>query len=128
MRELSDDISADNCGEHALTAELLLLLRLVLTDEVAADTRSCSALRRVAMRDFSLGDAGTDEVLAELEAVIAAAGQEGAAGVLRDLPLDRRRTLGLRLATIAAEDEDLSRLQGRLARRAGVVLGIGYGR
>ena len=106
-----------------MTAELLLVLRLTLADGEAG-MRTGAALARVAARALGLAGEGALEVLAEVEHLFAAVGAEGVRAVMCDLPLERRRTLALRIAAIAAADEELQPLQARLGRRLGMILGL----
>jgi uncharacterized tellurite resistance protein B-like protein len=109
--------------DPSTVAELLLLLRLGLSDG-EPDERAIAALRRVALRDLGMEPEGLDEVLSEIEQLIAAAGAGAACAALRDLPADRRRGLAGHIATIAAGDEALSVHAARLAARIGTILAL----
>ncbi len=109
--------------DPSIVAELLLLLRLVLADGEAPPP-AAALLRRIAADRVGIGAEGVEEVAQEIEHLVAAAGTGGAAAALRDMPLDRRRTLALRLAAIFAADEQCRGLQGRLAGRLAAILGL----
>jgi uncharacterized tellurite resistance protein B-like protein len=110
-------------NDPSTVAELLLLLRLGLSDG-EPDAPIAAVMRRVALRDLDMEQEGLDEVLAEIEHLIAAAGAGAACAALRDLPADRRRELAGHIDDIAARDEAMSRLSARLAARIGLILGV----
>lgn len=126
MRELDDADGAGGPADPAMTAELLLALRMALADG-GADARTRQTLDRIGCRDLKLDPSGVGEVIDELENMLTSVGRAGVAAVMRDLPLERRRTLALRIAAIAAADEELQTRQERLAGRLGVVLGLEAG-
>lgn len=106
-----------------MTAELLLALRLSLADG-AADARAFAVLRRAALSALGPDESGLEEILSEIEQLVACAGVEAVAAALRSLPRQRRALLARRLTDIAAADAGLEGLQPRLAARVGIVLGL----
>ena len=111
-------------GEGVQAAELMLLLRLVLHD-AEPTARSDVVLQRFAASELSLDSRDAEQLNAGIEALITETGAEGAANVLRLLPLPQKLTLGLRLATFFKADEILSRHQNRLSGRLSAVLAVG---
>jgi uncharacterized tellurite resistance protein B-like protein len=107
VRKVADD--------PALTAELLLLLRMVLADGDVAE-RELATLRRIADgygvsgRDFEL-------VLSHLEDFGYEVSVAQAIAVFRELDKERRLLLARHMADIAKADQELSRFEVRLLAR-----------
>ncbi|MCC0044554.1 MAG: TerB family tellurite resistance protein [Brucellaceae bacterium] len=108
--------------DPALTAELLLLVRMVLADGEAHE-RELAALRRIAS---ALGIDGAD-----LELVLDHLGAFGyeitpvqAIAVFRELDMDRRLALAQNMAMLAKADGELSRHEVRLLARVVEILEI----
>lgn len=109
-------------GDPALTAELLLLVRMVLADG-EVEERELATLRRIA---GSLGIVGEDfeQVLGHLEdfGYEISAGQ--ATAIFRELDKGRRIVLARHMADIAKADQELSRYEVRLLARVVDMLDI----
>jgi uncharacterized tellurite resistance protein B-like protein len=104
-------------------AELLLLLRIALADAEAGE-QVAAALRRIALRDLGIGEDGVDEVLSEIEHLVAAAGTGGAVAALRELSVPRLSALAGLAGQVAARDWELAQGRARIEARVAVLLGI----
>lgn len=123
MQELTEPGEAGTPDDPSIKAEILLLLRLVLADGEAG-ARTAAVMRRIAGRDLGLDESGLDEVVAEIEHLVASVGTAAAGAALRSLTPARRKVLGQRLAAIAAADEELAGRGGRLRGRIEVIVDI----
>lgn len=101
--------------DPALTAELLLLLRMILADGEVSE-RELATLRRIA-ESFGISGEDFEPVLSHLEDF----GYETSAGqaiaVFRELSKERRILLARHMAAIAKADMELSRFEVRLLAR-----------
>lgn len=114
VRKVADD--------PALTAELLLLLRMVLADGEAAE-RELATLRRIA-RTFGIAGRDFEQVLAYLEDFGYGTSAAQAIAVFREFGKDRRLVLARHMAEIAKADMELSRYEVRLLARVVDVLDL----
>lgn len=103
---------ADDPG---LTAELLLLLRMVLADGQVAE-RELATLRRIA-QGFGISGSDFELVLGHLEEFGFEVSVAQAISVFRDFDKERRLTLARHMAEIAKADAELNRFEVRLLAR-----------
>ncbi|WP_245440142.1 TerB family tellurite resistance protein [Mesorhizobium sp. Z1-4] len=115
MRKVADD--------PALTAELLLLVRMVLADG-EAHGRELEALRRIATNSLGIDGGDLDLVLDHLSAFGYEITPVQAISVFRELEMDRRETLARNMAALAKADGELSRHEVRLLARVVEILEI----
>ncbi|GAB5505213.1 MAG: TerB family tellurite resistance protein [Rhizobiaceae bacterium] len=115
MRKVAED--------PALTAELLLLVRMVLADgEVRA--RELDALRRIATNSLGIDGDDLEQVLDHLGAFGYEITPIQAIAVFRELDMDRRISLARHMATLAKADDELSHHEIRLLARVVEILEI----
>lgn len=115
VRKVADD--------PALTAELLLLVRMVLADG-EAHGRELEALRRIATNSLGIDGDDLDLVLDHLSAFGYEITPVQAISVFRELDMDRRETLAQNMAALAKADGELSRHEVRLLARVVEILEI----
>ncbi len=115
VRKVADD--------PALTAELLLLVRMVLADG-EAHGRELEALRRIATNSLGIDGGDLDLVLDHLSAFGYEITPVQAISVFRELEMDRRETLARNMAALAKADGELSRHEVRLLARVVEILEI----
>lgn len=115
VRKVADD--------PALTAELLLLVRMVLADG-EAHGRELEALRRIATNSLGIDGGDLDLVLDHLSAFGYEITPVQAISVFRELDMDRRETLARNMAALAKADGELSRHEVRLLARVVEILEI----
>ena len=109
--------------DPALTAELLLLVRMVLADgEVRA--RELDALRRIATNSLGIDGDDLEQVLDHLGAFGYEITPIQAIAVFRELDMDRRISLARHMATLAKADDELSHHEIRLLARVVEILEI----
>lgn len=109
--------------DPALTAELLLLVRMVLADG-EAHGRELEALRRIATNSLGIDGGDLDLVLDHLSAFGYEITPVQAISVFRELDMDRRETLARNMAALAKADGELSRHEVRLLARVVEILEI----
>ena len=125
LRELlQGNASVRKVAENpALTAELLLLVRMVLADgEVRA--RELDALRRIATNSLGIDGDDLEQVLDHLGAFGYEITPIQAIAVFRELDMDRRISLARHMATLAKADDELSHHEIRLLARVVEILEI----
>ena len=115
VRKVADD--------PALTAELLLLVRMVLADGEAHE-RELAALRRIASDSLGIDGADLELVLDHLGAFGYEITPVQAIAVFRELDMDRRLALAQNMAMLAKADGELSRHEVRLLARVVEILEI----
>lgn len=115
VRKVADD--------PALTAELLLLVRMVLADGEAHE-RELAALRRIASDSLGIDGADLELVLDHLGAFGYEITPVQAIAVFRELDMDRRLALAQNMAMLAKADGELSRHEVRLLARVLEILEI----
>lgn len=108
VRKVADD--------PALTAELLLLLRMALADGRMAEPE-LATLRRIAHEAFGIAAPDMEPVLSYLEDFGYAVSVPQAVAVFRELGRERRLALARHLAAVARADAELSRHETRLLAR-----------
>lgn len=113
VRKVADD--------PALTAELLLLFRMILADGEASDAEM-AVFRRICRDGFGIGEASIDPVIEYLNEVGYETSGSQALAIFADLPLERRRLLAQHLAEIAKADAELAEREVRLLGRTLAIL------
>ncbi len=115
VRRVADD--------PALSAELLLLFRMILADGVVQDAEM-AMFRRICRESFGIADESFDGVVEYLNDFGYETNGTQAIAMFRDLDLDRRQLLARHLADIAKADSQLAENEVRLLRRTLDMLGI----
>ncbi|MBO6902758.1 MAG: TerB family tellurite resistance protein [Rhizobiaceae bacterium] len=115
VRKVADD--------PALTAELLLLMRMVLAD---GEAHGCEleVLRRIAVTSLGIKSNDLDLVLDHLSAFGYETTPMQAISVFRELDMARRETLAQNMAALAKADGELSRHEVRFLARVVDILEI----
>ena len=115
VRKVADD--------PALTAELLLLFRMILADGVVSDSE-LATFRRICRDSFGIGEESIDGVVEFLNDFGYETSGSQALSLFEDLDVDRRKALARHMAEIAKADETLAEKEVRLLRRTLEVLGL----
>lgn len=110
-------------GDPAVSAELLLLLRIILADG-KIETSEIDAFRRICRETFGIENESFDAVVAYLRDFGYETTGVQAIGVFRDLDFERRKSLARHMAEIAKADAELAAGEIRVLRRALEVLDI----
>ena len=124
MPDDTGDIRPEDLGAPLLSADLLLLLRLSLNDGEPS-VRTERVLDEYARADVGLDEHDAADAISEIERLIGNIGAEGAANMLRSMPLRQKLNLAFRLATFFKARPELEPLQTRLAARVGALLDVG---
>lgn len=106
-----------------LSAELLLLFRMVLADGVIDDAEM-DALKRICSNAFGIAESSMDGVIEYLNEYGYETNGEQALEVFLDLPLARRAELAQHMAAIAKSDSSLAESEVRLLKRSLQFLGL----
>ncbi|ODT08396.1 MAG: hypothetical protein ABS58_02575 [Mesorhizobium sp. SCN 65-20] len=115
VRKVADD--------PVLTAELLLLFRMILADGVASDSEM-AAFRRICAEAFGIGDDSIDAVVEYLNDFGYETNGSQAIALFQDLDVERRRLLARHMADIAKADAHLAENEVKLLRRTLDLLGV----
>lgn len=115
VRRVADD--------PVLTAELMLLFRMVLADGEAAEPEM-QAFRRICREAFGIGEESLKEVVSYLQDYGYETTTPRALGAFGALPLHRRIELARHMAEIAKADQKLSKQEVELLRRTVTLLRI----
>ncbi|MGN6307610.1 MAG: TerB family tellurite resistance protein [Mesorhizobium sp.] len=115
VRKVADD--------PVLSAELLLLFRMILADGEVAESEM-QAFRRICRESFGIAETSIDGVIEYLNDFGYETSGSQAIAMFRDLDVDRRRLLARHMAEIAKADEHLAENEVRLLRRTLDLLGI----
>jgi uncharacterized tellurite resistance protein B-like protein len=115
VRRVADD--------PALSAELLLLFRMILADG-EANAAELKAFRRLCADNFGIPAESLDGVIEFLRDFGYETTGSQALSVFRELPLERRRTLVQHMGLLAKADRHLAEREMRLLARALEVLGL----
>ncbi len=108
VRKVADD--------PVLSAELLLLFRMILADGVATESEM-QAFRRICTVGFGIPDKSIDRVIEYLNDFGYETGGMQAIELFRDLDPARRRLLAQHMAEIAKADAQLAGSEVRLLQR-----------
>ncbi len=115
VRKVADD--------PVLSAELLLLFRMILADGEVAESE-LRVFRRICRESFGIAETSIDGVIEYLNEFGYETTGSQAIAMFRDLDVDRRRLLARHMAEIAKADERLAENEVRLLRRTLDLLGI----
>ncbi|EIM73061.1 hypothetical protein A33O_17129 [Nitratireductor aquibiodomus RA22] len=109
---------------NAMAADVLLLLRLALTDEVPGN-REKAVLGRFASAMLKLSEDDTADIVGTLEALATETEVMQARASLRQMSQERRLILAETLFELAMRDAELASRTERLTARVCDVLGLG---
>ena len=115
VRKVADD--------PVLSAELLLLFRMILADGQVSDTEM-AVFRRICGESFGIGEDSIDGVVEYLNDFGYETSGAQAIEMFRELDVERRKTLARHMAEIAKADSQLAEKEVRLLRRTLEVLGL----
>ncbi|MBX3580785.1 MAG: TerB family tellurite resistance protein [Rhizobiaceae bacterium] len=115
VRKVADD--------PVLSAELLLLFRMILADGQVSDAEM-AVFRRICKDSFGIGEESMQGVVDYLNDFGYETNGAQAIEMFRDLDIDRRKELARHMAEIAKADSNLAENEVRLLRRTLDLLGI----
>jgi uncharacterized tellurite resistance protein B-like protein len=115
VRKVADD--------PVLSAELLLLFRMILADGQVSDSEM-AVFRRICKDSFGIGEDSIQGVVDYLHDFGYETNGAQAIEMFRELDLDRRKLLARHMAEIAKADSHLAENEVRLLRRTLDLLGI----
>jgi uncharacterized tellurite resistance protein B-like protein len=115
VRRVADD--------PVLSAELLLLFRMILADGAVADAEM-ETLRRICRDSFGIAEESFEAVVEYLNDFGYETNGAQAIQMFQDMDVERRKALALHMAEIAKADEQLAENEVRLLRRTMQLLGI----
>lgn len=123
LRGLFEDRSAVRrvADDPALTAELLLLFRMILADG-RVDERELATFRRICAEAFNIGTDSLDEVIEYLHDFGYETSGPQALAMFQALPEERKRQLARHLADIARADAELHKQELKLLKRTMEIL------
>lgn len=104
-------------GDPALSAEILLLFRMVLADG-SVEEAELATLKRICADSFGIGEESFSRVVAWLQDFGYETSAAQALSTFRGFPHERRAQLARHLAEIAKADSELSAHEVRLLARA----------
>jgi uncharacterized tellurite resistance protein B-like protein len=108
VRKVADD--------PVLSAELLLLFRMILADGAVSETEM-QAFRRICQEAFGISDESIDGVIEYLNDIGYETTGVQALTMFRELDFERRRQLARHMADIAKADAQLAATEIRLLKR-----------
>ena len=115
VRKVADD--------PVLSAELLLLFRMILADGVASESEM-AAFRRICSEAFGISGESIDAVVEHLNDFGYETNGSQAIAMFQGLDVERRKLLARHMADIAKADAHLAENEVRLLRRTLELLGI----
>ncbi|MBL8576081.1 MAG: TerB family tellurite resistance protein [Mesorhizobium sp.] len=115
VRKVADD--------PVLSAELLLLFRMILADGQVSDAEM-AVFRRICKDSFGIGEESMQGVIDYLNDFGYETNGAQAIDMFRELDVDRRKELARHMAEIAKADSNLAENEVRLLRRTLDLLGI----
>lgn len=110
-------------GDPSLSAEILLLFRMILADGEVSD-RELATLRRICSDAFGIDSEDFDKVVGWLSDFGYETGTTEALATFRQFPRERRIELARHLAEIAKSDAELHASEVRLLARTLDVLNL----
>ncbi len=110
-------------GDPSLTAELLLLFRMMLADGEVKQ-RELDTLRRICNDAFGIGEESFKGVVRYLHDFGYETTAPQALELFRAMPIERRHQLVRHLAEIAKADQQLNEYEVRLLKRTVEFLGV----
>lgn len=108
-------------GDPALSAEILLLFRMILADGNVSESE-LATLRRICADSFGIDEANFAKVVSWLSEYGYETGTPEALATFRQFPPERRIQLARHLAAIAKSDDELHAAEVRLLARTLEVL------
>ncbi len=115
VRKVADD--------PALSAELLLLFRMILADGEVSESE-LETFRRICRDAFGIGEESIDGVVEYLNDFGYETSGQQALALFQELDVDRRKLLARHMADIAKADHHLAEKEVRLLRRTLELLGL----
>lgn len=115
VRKVADD--------PVLSAELLLLFRMILADGVASESEM-AVFRRICTEAFGIAEGSVDAVVEYLNEFGYETNGSQAVAMFHDLDIERRKQLARHMADIAKADAHLAENEVKLLRRTLDLLGI----
>jgi uncharacterized tellurite resistance protein B-like protein len=115
VRKVADD--------PVLSAELLLLFRMILADGTVSDSEMV-VFRRICREAFGISDESLDGVVEYLNDFGYETSGAQALALFGELDIERRKELARHMAEIAKADSELAENEVRLLRRTLDILGI----
>ncbi|MDH6232686.1 putative tellurite resistance protein B-like protein [Mesorhizobium soli] len=115
VRKVADD--------PVLTAELLLLFRMILADGEVSESE-LAVFRRICEESFGIAGDSLDAVVEYLQDYGYETTGAQAVAMFQDLDIERRKELARHMAEIAKADAHLSENEVRLLRRTIDMLGV----
>ena len=115
VRKVADD--------PVLSAELLLLFRMILADGTVSDSEM-DTFRRICREAFGISEESLDGVVEYLNDFGYETNSAQAIDMFRELDVERRKELARHMAEIAKADRQLAENDVRLLRRTLDLLGI----
>lgn len=107
--------------DPAITAELLLLFRIILADGTISDPEM-AALQRVCREAFGIRDEDMDEVIEYLQDFGYETTGRQAIDIFLDMDRERRVTLMKHLIEMARADRELNQQEVKLVKRVAAML------
>lgn len=115
VRKVADD--------PVMSAELLLLFRMILADGVASESEM-AGFRRICNQAFGIAEESVDAVVEYLNEIGYETNGSQAIAMFQDLDVERRKLLARHMADIAKADAQLAENEVRLLRRTLDLLGL----
>ena len=115
VRKVADD--------PLLSAELLLLFRMILADGVVQESEM-EAFRRICREAFGISEKSIDGIVEYLNDFGYETSGKHAIALFQEMDIERRRLLARHMADIAKADSQLAENEIRLLRRTLDMLGI----
>lgn len=115
VRKVADD--------PALTAELLLLFRMILADGTVSDSEM-AVFQRICAEKFGVAGDSLDAVVEYLNDFGYETTGEQAIAIFAELDIERRKSLARHMADIAKADSQLAESEVRLLHRTLDMLGL----
>lgn len=123
VRLAKERVAGIVAGDPALTAELLLLFRVILADGEVRE-RELDIFKRICRDSFGLDPALMDGVYEYLTDFAYETSAEQAAAIFADLPEARRQALLDHMIEIAGADSDIDFHEERIVTRVADMLGF----
>jgi uncharacterized tellurite resistance protein B-like protein len=108
VRKVADD--------PILSAELLLLFRMILADGTVSESEM-QVFRRICTESFGIGEASVDRVIEHLNEIGYETTGVQALAMFKELGFERRRQLARHMADIAKADSQLAETEMRVLKR-----------
>jgi uncharacterized tellurite resistance protein B-like protein len=103
-------------GDPVLSAELLLLFRMILADGTVSESEM-QVFRRICHDAFGIGEDSVDLVIEHLNEIGYETTGVQALAMFKELDFDRRRQLARHMADIAKADSELAESEMRILKR-----------